>query len=137
MFTIAAIPITCWLCALIALPRRPLPDNEVQEIVYSRLLGRQRLLALFALLVTGTMFLAFVSGLPQRIDPDLREIRNQEQLCSGAGAIYEQPVCWKLQPGGIWALEIYEFDGRWRIIDTPPAPAIGPANDPAPSTKYR
>lgn len=137
MLTIAAIPITCWLCALIAMPRKPLPGNEVQELVYSRLLSRQRWLALFAFLVTGIMFLAFISGLPQRIDPDLRAIRNAEQRCDAAGATYEQPVCWKLEPGGTWTREKYGFDGRWQIIGAPPTPVIDPANDPAPSTRSR
>lgn len=38
MVTLATIALTCWLCTLIALPRKPLPNNEVQELVYTRLL---------------------------------------------------------------------------------------------------
>jgi len=41
MLTLIAIPLTCWLCAFVAIPRKPLPGNEVQELVYARLLGRQ------------------------------------------------------------------------------------------------
>lgn len=41
MFMFAAIPLMCWLCVLVAMPHKPLPNNEVQELVYARLLGRQ------------------------------------------------------------------------------------------------
>ncbi len=40
MFAYAIIPLTCWACALLAAPRRPAFGNEVEELVYSRLLGR-------------------------------------------------------------------------------------------------
>ncbi|MDQ6748939.1 MAG: hypothetical protein M3010_12650 [Candidatus Dormibacteraeota bacterium] len=46
MATLIAVPLTCWLCVLIALPRRPLPGCEVQDLVYTWLLGRQRWLVL-------------------------------------------------------------------------------------------
>jgi hypothetical protein len=42
MFAYTAIPLTCWLCALLAHPHRSLPGNGVAEIVYRRLLGRQQ-----------------------------------------------------------------------------------------------
>src|SRR5436305_781925 len=54
MLALATIPVTCWLCTLIATPRRPRLGDEVAELVYSRLLGRQQLLRLFAIVVPET-----------------------------------------------------------------------------------
>ena len=55
--TTAAIPLTCWLCALIAAPRRPRVGNEVAELVYIRLLGRQQRLVLLAAVATAVLFI--------------------------------------------------------------------------------
>ena len=33
MVTLAAVALTCWVCSLLALPRKPLPNDEVQELV--------------------------------------------------------------------------------------------------------
>jgi len=52
MFTVATIPMICWLCALLAIPRRPLPGNEVAELTYRRLVGRHHLLVALAIAVT-------------------------------------------------------------------------------------
>lgn len=41
MWTLIALPVTCWVCTLLATPRRPHLGNEVEELVYARLLGRQ------------------------------------------------------------------------------------------------
>lgn len=45
--------VTLWAAALAAAPRRPRVGNEVQELVYRRLLGRQHLLVLCASAVTA------------------------------------------------------------------------------------
>ena len=71
MFAYTAIPLTCWLCALLALPRRPRPGNEIAELVYARLLGRQQRLLLLAVVVTAMTFLAIVVHLPSSINHDL------------------------------------------------------------------
>jgi hypothetical protein len=54
----AAIAATCWACALLAVPRRPMPGNEVAELVYSRLLGRQQRLVLAASTATAMVGIA-------------------------------------------------------------------------------
>src|SRR5690242_12795065 len=64
VLALALIPLTCWLCALVAIPRRPLPGNEVQELVYARLLGRQQRLVLLALVVSLVVGFSFVVRLP-------------------------------------------------------------------------
>ena len=40
---VGASVVSLWLAAFVAMPRQPLPHNEVQELVYARLLGRQAL----------------------------------------------------------------------------------------------
>jgi hypothetical protein len=82
MLMLAAIPITCWLCALIAKPRRPSPGNEVQEFVYSRLLGRHQQLSLLVLIVTAGAFLIFVLSLSPQADPTLNALRDPHRRCT-------------------------------------------------------
>lgn len=70
MLTLVAVPITCWICALIVRPRRPLPGNEVQELVHSRLCGKQQRLILLALMATITVLLLFLITASARVRPD-------------------------------------------------------------------
>jgi hypothetical protein len=44
MLALIAIPVACWLCALLAIPQRPCVHDEIQEFVYRRLVARQQLL---------------------------------------------------------------------------------------------
>jgi hypothetical protein len=81
MLTFIAIPLTLWLAALVATPRRPLQDTEVTELVYVRLLGRQQRLILLAILASGVALLLAVALLPERIDPDLRGLRESQAEC--------------------------------------------------------
>src|SRR5438046_8599236 len=37
MLALIAIPVVCWLCALLATPQRPCPYHEIQEFVHRRL----------------------------------------------------------------------------------------------------
>ncbi len=119
MLTIAAVPITCWLCALVAMPRRPLPGNEVQEFVYARILGRQRQLALFALIVTLGAFLVLVLSLPPRIEPALRAARAPHRICFYPPLGF--PTCYELQQGGTWMHEEM-VDGSWFVVETVSSP---------------
>ncbi len=128
MFAYAAIPLTCWLCALLAIPRKPRFGNEVEELVYSRLLGRRELLALLALFVTAITLLVMVTRLPQRLDPDLTTVRQAREACGAArntaasdAADYHFDVrfrCYVLQPGGAWAEQLMQDDGSWLLVAT-------------------
>ena len=60
MLTVVAIPLTCWLCALIAAPRKPIPNHEVQELVYWRLVARHPLLLALATATTLVVVLVLV-----------------------------------------------------------------------------
>jgi len=69
------------LCALIAAPRRPHPGNEVAELVYIRLLGRQQWLVLLAAMATAALFIALAIALPQRgsMAPETAQVIQQVQ----------------------------------------------------------
>jgi hypothetical protein len=99
MWSLIAIPLTCWLCALVALPRRPLPDNAVQELIYGRLLGRQQRLVLLALVATIVMLLALLATVPRHAGSDLPT----DRPC-GLAAPDDQPVCGPAQQTDSWAM---------------------------------
>lgn len=78
MVTLTAIVCTFWLCALLARPRKPLRGNEVQELVYSRLLGRQQTLMLLAVFATAAILIALALTVrPNRVDADLQSVRTE------------------------------------------------------------
>jgi hypothetical protein len=114
MLMYAAIPLTCWLCVLVAMPRKPLPDNEVQELVYSRLLGRQQRLALLAFIVTAVAFMTFVVGLSQRAGANEANVQVGQQMCSTSLTWYA--ICDTRQPDGQWKEEQMQADGSWRVV---------------------
>jgi hypothetical protein len=95
MFICIAIAMTCWFCTLVALPRKPLPGNEVEELVYSRLLGRQQRVALVAVIASGVALLGVMITLPEHAGSDAP--LPTEQACWIA-ALADQPVCGAWQP---------------------------------------
>src|SRR5690242_3048607 len=62
-----AMVATCWLCLAIVTPRKPRWGNEVEELVYTRLLGRQHLLFGVIAALTVALALVLVVTLPQRM----------------------------------------------------------------------
>jgi hypothetical protein len=103
--------LSCWLCALLATPRRPRRGNEVEVLVYTRLLGRRHLLVGLAAVVTVVMLLVFVLSLPRRIDRTLGAERQQPQVCVdllGNG----MSTCYTRQSDGMWAMETLRADGN-------------------------
>jgi hypothetical protein len=69
MWNLIAIPFTCWLCALVAHPRKPRLGNEVQELVYIRLVGRQQRLLLLAAILIALIMLTLLLDAPRRVQP--------------------------------------------------------------------
>lgn len=122
MFMLAAIPLMCWLCVLVAMPRRPLPDNEVQELVYTRLLGRHQWLVLLALLVTAAAFLVFVVGLSQGADASKRSAQTGQQICTDSPKQF--PTCYTRLSDGQWQEERLQADGSWRVIGIVARPSL-------------
>jgi hypothetical protein len=102
MYAYAAIPLICWLCALIAIPRKPRFGNEVEELVYVRLLGRQHRVILLALIVTVVAFVAMVMALPHTMQPNRSAVTNTYAICADADAQSSRPPCFTRRPGGTW-----------------------------------
>ena len=120
MWTVMLIPATCWLCALLAIPRRPLLGNEVQELIYTRLLGRQQRLVILAVVASAVAFLVLVLRLPQRVDADVREQRATRWRCD---VVAETAVfCAERSAGGMWLTKQRLADGTWDVLMVRPEP---------------
>jgi hypothetical protein len=83
MGTIATVAITCWLCTFISIPRKPRFGNEVAELVYAHLLGRQLRLALLAGVLSAVLLLAVILSLPQHVATDGHAAPTTGQTASG------------------------------------------------------
>lgn len=69
MWTYVAIPLICSLCAIVALPRRSHPDDEVAVWPASRHRTRQHLLVLLALFLAVVLLLVLLVTVPLRASP--------------------------------------------------------------------
>jgi hypothetical protein len=49
-----AVPLSCWPCLLLVIPRRPRHGDEVAQLIYRRLIARHHLLILIASGITLT-----------------------------------------------------------------------------------
>ena len=119
MWSLIAIALTCWVCTIVAAPRRPLSGNEVEELVYARLLGRQHRLLLLALLVTVVAILAYVVTLPQQINAD-QQAPPARRACTQPSVGF--PTCYEQQANGTWARQEMQSDGTWLTVATVTAP---------------
>jgi len=122
MVTYALVLLTCWFCALLATPRKPRLGNEVEELVYTRLLGRQHLLVFFAAIITAASVVVLIVTLPQQNDPTLGESRRVNQYCAAASA--NLPFCCKLAANGTWMKAARQSDGQWIVVGTERAPSM-------------
>ncbi len=121
MLAYAVVPLTCWLCALIAIPRRPRVGNEVEELVYARLLGRQQRLVLLASVLTGAALLAIILALPGHATADPGRAAEVRQVCTDRLAY--APICYTRQPYGGWRVQQWHADGtvtEQGIVSRPP-----------------
>jgi hypothetical protein len=109
MFILMTVPLTCWLCVLVASPRRPRLGNEVEELVYTRLLGRQQLLTLLAIVMTAMAGLIIVLTLPSQIAPARPVFQVGQQVCTHTPS--RPAVCYNLQADGRWQQEPSESPG--------------------------
>jgi hypothetical protein len=124
MWSLLAIPATCWLCVLVALPRKPRLGNGVEELVYARLLGRQHLLILLALLVTALLPLTLLLLLPSRGDSSFAAQRRLSRYCNAVAV--GLPRCYRLQDDGTWQEAERQADGGWGVVGIVPAPVAQP-----------
>ncbi len=118
MWTLIAIPGTCWLCALLAQPRQPLLGNESEDLVYRRLLGRQHRVVLLALLLTLAAFIALIAALPGQVRSDLPSETAPRQICTDAPNV--QPICYTEQADGWWSVDVLDGNGGWMRMGTVP-----------------
>jgi hypothetical protein len=115
MMTCIAVAFTCWLCALVASPQRPLPGNEVQELVYIRLLGRRERVMLLAMAMTVIAFASIIVTLPQRAGAETDDLVISRSSCMPLlGGL---DPCVTAQPGTRAVREIQD-DGRSVIVST-------------------
>ena len=115
MMTCIAVALTCWLCALVAAPQRPLPGNEVQELVYIRLLGRRERVMLLALAMTIVAFASIVATLPQRAGAETDRLVRSGTSC--IQLLGETDPCVTVQPGTRVVRE-RDDEGRAVIVST-------------------
>jgi hypothetical protein len=117
--------LTCWFCVLVAQPHRiRLPDeSEGEARRYTDLLGRQRRLILLAVICTVAAFFAFLM-VPMEVSPILSDLRRAGAACGEQTSPYDPTVCYTLEPGGVWVVEVYDPDGSRRMIATVPHPVF-------------
>lgn len=111
---IGASVASLWLAAFVAMPRKPLPHNEVQELVYARLLGRQHRAVLLAVIVTALGFFALVLSMPSRPAAHSDGAPSRRQVCFDGSAI--PLTCYTPQSGGMWMQEELQAGGTWRVV---------------------
>lgn len=103
-----------WLAAFIAMPRKPLPNNEVQVLVYARLLGRQHRVIILAFIVTALGLCALVLSVPSSIPARANGTPPRQQMCFDRSS---PPICYTPQPGGAWLEEEWQqADGTWHTV---------------------
>ncbi len=66
MVTPIALALTCWLCVLLATPRRPRRGDEVEELVHAHLVGRCQRVMVVAVIVTLGAFVTCIATVAYR-----------------------------------------------------------------------
>lgn len=121
MEIIAAIPIVCWLCALIAMPRIGPNAEEERSVAYQ--LGRQRRVRIVAVITTMMLLLAAIARVPHGSDADLRALRDTQRICTNVAVGFA--TCYQHRADGSWWREDLLNDGTWVVVGTAPAPPPG------------
>jgi hypothetical protein len=115
MLTCIALALTCWLCAFVASPRKPLPGTEVQELVYVRLLGRWERVVLLAVVMTIVAFASIVAAVPERAGAEIRRLVPPSAVCTQL--MEEMDPCLTIAPGTRAVGEIQD-NGKAAIVST-------------------
>jgi hypothetical protein len=117
-----AIPLTCWVCAFIATPRKPRVGNEVAELVYARLLSRQHRVVLLALIVTMVTFVAQVLEVPHALLSDQGATPETVQICADAEMPSMPVACYRQGAGGTRVPDPADTTPAWdpRLVIDPP-----------------
>jgi hypothetical protein len=100
MSSLILISATCWLCALVILPRRLHPAAEVAALPANRPLNWQQVLVLLALCMAVVLLLVLLAAVP------LRAVRDAPTVppCWLAAPDDLRP-CGPAQQGDAWVME--------------------------------
>src|SRR5262249_38352444 len=110
---------------LLAMPRKPLPGNEIAELVYARLLGRQQRVVLLALTVTIVTFVAIVVALPPRNQPTASMSANLQPASSICTL---SPACPEWEHAGYILGPETKAGEQSRLTPTPTSDPLQPSN---------
>ncbi len=125
MLVFAVAAATCWLCALLAVPRKALPDCPLDEVVHDQLRRAQHRAVTVAFGVTLVALLAFALDRPSAVDADAEGLRAAQGVSRFApmpdardtrgciATLLVTPICWRRQPDRSWAVEGQLDDGTW------------------------
>lgn len=114
MSVMIVVAITCWACVAVTRPGRPLPGNEVQELIYCHLLGRHQRMALIALVATGIAAFALCASLASHAGTAVEGTGVRDEHCNGTRAA--ELTCYRALPDGGWKAEQLQADGTWRVV---------------------
>ena len=106
--------VTVWIAAFITMPHKPRLSNEVEELVYARLLGRQHRVLFLAIIVTALGLFALVLSMPASLAAGGKSAAPRQQMCFNTGG--SAPICHTPQPGGERLEEELQKDGTWRVV---------------------
>jgi hypothetical protein len=113
---IGAAVVSLWVATLVAMPRRPLPGNELAELVYIRLLGRHQRVALLACAVTALAAVTLLGALTRYAATDAKEMRGEHVICIDQATT--PTTCFREVVGG-WQEEQLGTDGEWHLVGLP------------------
>src|SRR5262249_45115140 len=101
---LVAVVLVCWVCALIATPRRPLPNSPLDEVVSAQVRRHQQRAMAFAVSAALLALLASVLARPSSVDADAEAIRQERVAVHGCVS--------KLDSGEL-ICDVQRVDGRW------------------------
>jgi hypothetical protein len=128
---VGASVLSLWVAAFIAMPHKPLPNNEVEELVYTRLLGRHHRVFILAMVGTVLGLLVLLLSMASNAPTSAHPTPSRQQVCFNTGV--SPPMCYTPQPGGAWLEEVLQADGTWRVVGvsyTAPQPPGEKADTP-------
>ena len=109
----AIAALTCWCCALVAIPRPSPWGDAADERRIVRVLGRRVRIVALALLLTAAAIAPLVGAL-SGVAPDLVEARSRHRLCTHPSVGF--PTCYRWVSTGAWMREELGTDGTWIAV---------------------
>jgi hypothetical protein len=98
MPAVCASVVSLWVAAWVAIPHKPFSANEVQALVYSRLIGRQQRLVALAIVGTAMLLITVIVGVSQSLQADADQAVSQA-ITAPINAPAPQPTIQRCNPG--------------------------------------